>query len=67
MAKFKFLGNPNVVLEFQHDVDIISMRKHPEYVEVDEKGKEIGVRSDGTRPAWDIPMRPPVGEKKKSK
>lgn len=58
MARFKFIGNPNVILEFVHPVDIMSTRKHPEYVEIDEEGKEIGERSDGTRPEWDIPMKP---------
>lgn len=58
MAKFKFIGNPNVVLEFVHPVDIMSTRQHPEYVEVDDEGKEIGVRQDGVRPEWDIPMKP---------
>lgn len=58
MAKFKFLGNPDVVLEFEHPVDIMSTRQHPEYIEVDDKGNEIGTRTDGTRPEWDIPMKP---------
>lgn len=65
MAKFRFLGNPNVVLEFVHPVDIMSTRQHPEYVEIDEKsGKDIGKVSDGTRPEWDIPMKP-AGQKTK--
>lgn len=58
MAKFKFLGNPNVVLEFEHPVDVMSTRQHPEYVEIDDKGNEIGKRQDGMRPEWDIPMKP---------
>lgn len=65
-ALFKFVAN-GVVLKFEHPVDINSMRLHPEYVEVDEKGKEIGKRSDGMRPEWDIPMKPAVGAPKKSK
>lgn len=64
MARFKFIGNENVILEFHDDVDIMSTRQHPEYVEIDKDGKEIGKRSDGTRPAWDIPMKP-TGKKSK--
>ena len=33
MAKFKCLSTGNI-FEFKYEVDIISMRKHPEYVEV---------------------------------
>lgn len=62
-ALFKFIPN-GVVLSFEHPVDINSMRIHPEYVEVDEKGKELAKRSDGKRPEWDIPMKP-VGMKPK--
>jgi hypothetical protein len=58
MAKFKFLGNPNVVLEFTQPVDILTTRQHPEYVEIDDDGKELSARKDGTRPEWDIPMKP---------
>lgn len=62
-ALFKFIPN-GVVLSFEHHVDINSMRVHPEYVEVDEKGKELAKRNDGKRPEWDIPMKP-VGMKPK--
>lgn len=57
MAKFRFRGNPNVVLEFTQPVDIISTRAHPEYEEIDEKGKVIGAPKSDTRPEWDIPMK----------
>lgn len=57
VAFFKFVPN-GVVLKFEQPVDVNSMRLHPEYVEVDEKGNEIGKRNDGTRPEWDIPMKP---------
>lgn len=56
MALFKFIPN-GVILEFKEMVDIRGLRQHPEYIEVNEKGKEIGAPKSDTRPEWDIPMR----------
>jgi len=39
MVKFKCIASGNV-FEFEYEVDIASMRKHPEYVEVAEE-KEV--------------------------
>lgn len=40
MAKFKCLVSGNVV-EFQHEHDIVDMRKHPQYEEVVEKVQTV--------------------------
>jgi len=57
MAKFRFIPNPSVVLEFKDEVDIRGLRIHPEYEEIDEKGKVISAPKSDQRPAWDIPMK----------
>jgi hypothetical protein len=57
MAKFRFIANKDVVLEFLDEVDIRGLRAHPEYEEIDEKGKVIGAPKSDQRPAWDIPMK----------
>jgi hypothetical protein len=58
MAKFRFRGNPNVVLEFVHQVDILTTRQHLDYDEIDDAGNVIGKPKSDLRPEWDIPMQP---------
>ena len=57
MARFRFIANPNVVLEFTQEADIRGLRQHPEYEEIDAKDKVISAPKSDQRPAWDIPMR----------
>ena len=49
MATFRCIPNPKVLYtpEFEHDV--IAMRKHPEYEEVDAEGNVIKQPEDGVQ------------------
>lgn len=47
MVKFKCIATGNV-FEFKYEVDIASMRKHPEYVEVSEESKEVEAKQEET-------------------
>ncbi len=62
MALFKCTRSGNVV-EFRHDFDILEMRRHPEYTEVDTSAVVEVERNDGTRQT--LTLKKPMGRPRK--
>lgn len=62
MALFKCNRSGNIV-EFRLDHDIESMRKHPEYTEVDTSAQVEVENEDGTRQT--ITLKKPLGRPRK--
>jgi hypothetical protein len=62
MALFKCTRSGNVV-EFRHDFDIIEMRRHPEYTEVDTSAVVEVAKVDGTRQT--LTLKKPMGRPRK--
>lgn len=62
MALFRCTRSGNVV-EFRHEHDIIEMRRHPEYTEVDTTAKIEVAQEDGTRHT--ITLKKPMGRPRK--
>jgi hypothetical protein len=62
MALFKCTRSGNVV-EFRHDFDIIEMRRHPEYTEVDTSAVIEMEKADGTRQT--LTLKKPMGRPRK--
>ena len=64
MALFKCTRSGNVV-EFRNDFDIIEMRRHPEYTEVDTSTVVEVEKVDGTRQT--LTLKKPMGRPRKEK
>ena len=62
MALFKCTRSGNVV-EFRNDYDIIEMRRHPEYTEVDTSAVVEIEKVDGTRQT--LTLKKPMGRPRK--
>ena len=62
MALFRCTRSGNVV-EFRNDYDIIEMRRHPEYTEVDTSAVVEVEKVDGTRQT--ITLKRPMGRPRK--
>jgi hypothetical protein len=62
MALFKCTRSGNVV-EFRQDFDIIEMRRHPEYTEVDTSAVVEVEKVDGTRHT--LTLKKPMGRPRK--
>ena len=62
MALFRCNQSGNVV-EFRQDYDIIEMRRHPEYTEVDTSAVVEVERNDGTRQT--LTLKKPMGRPRK--
>ena len=62
MALFKCTRSGNVV-EFRNDFDIIEMRRHPEYTEVDTSTVVEVEKVDGTRQT--LTLKKPMGRPRK--
>ena len=62
MALFKCTRSGNVV-EFRNDYDIIEMRRHPEYTEVDTSAVVEVAKVDGTRQT--LTLKKPMGRPRK--
>ena len=62
MALFKCTRSGNVV-EFRQDYDIIEMRRHPEYTEVDTSAVVEVEKVDGTRHT--LTLKKPMGRPRK--
>jgi hypothetical protein len=62
MALFKCTRSGNVV-EFRNDYDIIEMRRHPEYTEVDTSAVVEVEKVDGTRQT--LTLKKPMGRPRK--
>ena len=62
MALFKCTRSGNVV-EFRYDFDIIEMRRHPEYTEVDTSAVVEIEKVDGTRQT--LTLKKPMGRPRK--
>ena len=62
MALFKCTRSGNVV-EFRNDYDIIEMRRHPEYTEVDTSAVVDVEKVDGTRQT--LTLKKPMGRPRK--
>ena len=62
MALFKCTRSGNVV-EFRNDYDIIEMRRHPEYTEVDTSAVVEVEKVDGTRQT--LTLKKPRGRPRK--
>ena len=62
MALFKCTRSGNVV-EFRNDYDIIEMRRHPEYTEVDTSAVIEVEKVDGTRQT--LTLKKPMGRPRK--
>jgi len=62
MALFKCARSGNVV-EFRNDFDIIEMRRHPEYTEVDTSAVVEVEKVDGTRQT--LTLKKPMGRPRK--
>ena len=62
MALFKCTRSGNVV-EFRNDYDIIEMRRHPEYTEVDTSAVVEVDKVDGTRQT--LTLKKPMGRPRK--
>ena len=62
MALFKCTRSGNVV-EFRHDFDILEMRRHPEYTEVDTSDVVEVEKVDGTRQT--LTLKKPMGRPRK--
>jgi hypothetical protein len=62
MALFRCNQSGNVV-EFRQDYDILEMRKHPEYTEVDTSAVVEVAKVDGTRQT--LTLKKPMGRPRK--
>ena len=62
MALFRCNQSGNVV-EFRQDYDILEMRKHPEYTEVDTSAVVEVAKVDGTRQT--LTLKKPMGSPRK--
>jgi hypothetical protein len=62
MALFRCNQSGNVV-EFRQDYDILEMRKHPEYTEVDTSAVVEIAKVDGTRQT--LTLKKPMGRPRK--
>ena len=62
MALFKCTRSGNVV-EFRQDYDIIEMRRHPQYTEVDTSAVVEVEKVDGTRQT--LTLKKPMGRPRK--
>jgi len=62
MALFRCTRSGNVV-EFRNDYDIIEMRRHPEYTEVDTSAVVEVDKVDGTRQT--LTLKKPMGRPRK--
>jgi hypothetical protein len=62
MALFRCNQSGNVV-EFRQDYDIVEMRKHPEYTEVDTSAVVEVAKVDGTRQT--LTLKKPMGRPRK--
>ena len=62
MALFRCNQSGNVV-EFRNDYDIIEMRRHPEYTEVDTSAVVEVEKVDGTRQT--LTLKKPMGRPRK--
>jgi hypothetical protein len=62
MALFKCTRSGNVV-EFRNDYDIVEMRRHPEYTEVDTSAVVEVEKVDGTRQT--LTLKKPMGRPRK--
>ena len=62
MALFKCTRSGNVV-EFRNDFDILEMRRHPEYTEVDTSAVVEVEKVDGTRQT--LTLKKPMGRPRK--
>ena len=62
MALFKCTRSGNVV-EFRHDFDIVEMRRHPEYTEVDTSAVVEVAKADETRQT--LTLKKPMGRPRK--
>ena len=62
MALFRCTRSGNVV-EFRNDYDIVEMRRHPEYTEVDTSAVVEVERVDGTRQT--LTLKKPMGRPRK--
>lgn len=58
MATFRCIANPSVLYTPQFEHDVIAMRKHPEYEEVDAEGNKIVQAEEGVqRPLISVPNK----------
>ena len=62
MALFRCTRSGNVV-EFRNDYDIVEMRRHPEYTEVDTSAVVEVEKADGTRQT--LTLKKPMGRPRK--
>jgi hypothetical protein len=62
MALFKCTRSGNVV-EFRNEYDIIEMRRHPEYTEVNTSAQIEVQKDDGTRQT--LTLKKPMGRPRK--
>lgn len=60
--------NPRVVLGFDQPVDILSMEKHPDYIEVKKDGTPVAKAPKNTeqREPWQFPLQPATPAKRPS-